>query len=376
MLEILIFVGLGLAALPAVMTVWNLRVLAAPPLPASPSPSVAVLIPARDEERTIGACLEAALGSVGVDLRVIVGDDGSTDRTAEIVRTMATRDGRVELVSLPSLPAGWNGKQHACQRLAEQADAPILLFVDADVRLAPEAAARLSGRLADDRFALVSVVPRQITESAWERLLIPMINALLLGYLPISLMRSRTNLSLGAGCGQLMMARRDAYFRAGGHAAIRSSMHDGLKLPRAFRRAGFMTDIVDGTSLASCRMYRSRAEVWGGFSKNATEGMATPAALPIWSALLFGGHIMPWFLLPVALGQGVSGPVAAAAAAACALPIAARLLQAWRCREPLLGVALHPFAVAATLVLQWRALLRHRRGGGASWRGRDYQTSH
>ncbi|MBB3973907.1 hypothetical protein GGR24_002584 [Hansschlegelia beijingensis] len=371
MLEVLIFVGLALAALPAGMTAWNLWLLSAPPLPAS-HPSVAILIPARDEEETIGPCVEAALGSVAAEIRVIVADDGSTDRTAEIVGAIAARDPRVELFSPPALPPGWNGKQHACQRLAERADAPFLLFVDADVRLSPEAAARLAGRLESGGFALVSGVPRQIVETVWERLLIPMINALLLGYLPVSVMRRLTAPSLGAGCGQLMMARRDAYLRAGGHASIRTSMHDGLKLPRAFRRAGFMTDLVDGTPLASCRMYRSKAEVWAGFTKNATEGMATPVGLPIWTVLLFGGHIMPWLLLPFALEAGVSAP---AAAAACALPIAARLLQAWRCREPFWDVALHPLSIAATLVLQWRALLRHRRGATASWRGRDYQTS-
>src|SRR3954452_19777359 len=101
----------------------------------------------------------------------------------------------------------------------------------------------------------------------------------------------------GAGCGQLFTARADAYAKSGGHREISTSLHDGVKLPRIFRRAGFFTDLFDATEVATCRMYRGGAEVWQGFSKNATEGMETPVVFTVWTALLAGGHVVPWLLV-------------------------------------------------------------------------------
>lgn len=368
----LIAVVLILAALPAAMTVVNLRALARPPLPAD-RPSVAILIPARNEEGAIGACVASALASVGANIEVVVLDDASTDRTAAIVQDLSRQDARVRLVPAPPLPPGWNGKQHACHVLATLTEHPILLFIDADVRLAPEGAARLAAALANSGADLVSGVPRQIMGSFAERLLIPMINALILGYLPIARMRRDPSEALAAGCGQLMMVRREAYRAAGGHAAIRTSLHDGLKLPRLFRRAGFKTDLVDGADLAECRMYGGLRALVPGLLKNATEGMAKPFALPIWTLLLFGGHVLPWLLLIVALLTGSLAHLPLILLA-CALPVGARLLQAIRCKEPLGAVLLHPLGVLTLLAIQWAALVRQGLGIRTDWRGRTYQA--
>ena len=92
-------------------------------------------------------------------------------------------------------------------------------------------------------------------------------------------MRRSRHPAYGAGCGQLFLARREAYETAGGHAAIRATLHDGVKLPRAFRAAGLRTDLFDATDVASCRMYRNAGEVWRGLAKNATEGLAAPGKI-------------------------------------------------------------------------------------------------
>jgi hypothetical protein len=200
-----------------------------------------------------------------------------------------------------------------------------------------------------------------------------MINALILGYLPIARMRRDPREALAAGCGQLMMVRREAYRAAGGHAVIRNSLHDGLKLPRLFRRAGFKTDLVDGTDLAECRMYGGLTALVPGLLKNATEGMAKPLALPIWTFLLFGGHLLPWLLLIAALLTRSLAELPLILLA-CALPLGARLLQAIRCREPLGAVLLHPLGVLALLAIQWTALVRQGLGIRTDWRGRTYQA--
>ncbi len=361
-------ITLALSALPATMTVVNLSLLATPPIDGD-ALGVSILIPARDEEANIAACLGAALASRHVDLEVIVLDDGSTDRTAAIARAFASRDARLRYEVAPVLPTGWNGKQHACHVLSTLATKPILVFIDADVRLEPDGVARLTHALrgAD----LVSGVPRQITATTAERMLIPMINALILGYLPVGMMRRRGDIGLGAGCGQLIAVTAGAYARSGGHGAIRTSLHDGLKLPRLFRSAGLRTDLVDGTELAWCRMYADTASLIEGLLKNAAEGIARPVALPVWTVLLIGGHVMPWLLLVAAAARGDRSSMIVAALA-CGLSIGARVLQARRCREVPSSVALHPFGMASLIAVQWVALVRQARRRPKTWRGRTY----
>lgn len=359
-----------LAVLPLVMTVLNTRLLRTPGLPASP-PSVAILIPARDEEASIGGCVRAALASSGASVEVIVLDDGSSDGTAAIVETLARQDARLKLASGPPLPAGWNGKQHACWVLSTLTDRPNLLFLDADVVLAPEAAARLAPNPGVD---LVSGVPQQKMGSAIERMGIPMINTLLLGYLPVGRMRRTKVVALAAGCGQMMMVRAAAYRAMGGHGAIRQSLHDGLKLPRAFRAAGFTTDLVNGAELGACRMYASPGALWTGFLKNATEGMARPMTLPVWTVLLFGGHVLPWLALVAALAGEASTGTVAVLAFACVAPLLARLIQARLCREPAGAILFHPFGILLTLAIQWTALVRRGIGRTTEWRGRAYMA--
>ncbi len=358
--------ALGLAALPLAVAVSNLKRLRRPS-PATGRPRVSVLIPARNEAGNIADAVACVLASRDVELELLVLDDGSTDATPQIL--VAIPDGRLRVLTGGGvLPAGWSGKQHACARLGAEAQHELLVFVDADVRLAPDALSCLAGFMQHDpSVALASGVPRQITRSWSERLLLPLIHLLLLGYRPQAFDHGQTQPGFAAGCGQLFIARADAYHAMGGHAAIRASLHDGLTLPRAFRRHGLPTGLFDATELASCRMYDSARSLWEGLSKNATEGMATPVALPVWTILLGGGHVLPLALLLLA----PSPPAAAAVACNAAL----RLLLARRFGQSLRSVAAHPAGVLSLLVLQWSALLRARAGRPAIWRGRVYPAA-
>lgn len=370
--EVLAGIALFLAAIPAVLFLANLREFRRPqPFPVSqPPPSISVLIPARNEEGSIRGAVESALASRGAVFEVVVLDDHSEDRTAAIVSEISARDPRVRLESAPALPEGWCGKQHACAVLAERARNPLLLFVDADVRIAPDALASIAAFQQASGAPLVSGFPWQETGTFLERLLLPMMHFLLLSYLPLRRMRRSFRPAFGAGCGQLFMARRDAYAAAGGHGAIRGSLHDGLKLPRAFREKGLATDLFDATDAASCRMYRGAAEVWRGLSKNATEGIGSPGAIPTWTVLLAGGHLLPHGLLVASLcGAGGAGGVAAAAVALSYLP---RAIAAFQFRQSLLGAALHPLGVAVLLAIQYSALFRKLAGRPAGWKGRVY----
>jgi hypothetical protein len=356
------WLALWLAMFPAAMGAANLFFVRPPQGRPADGALVSILVPARNEEANIATCIRHALASRGVAVEVVVMDDGSTDRTAGIVREIAASDPRVRLETCPPLPPGWTGKVHACARLAETAKGTHLLFIDADVRLEPDAAATMAGHAARTGAAMVTGVPRQEIGSLGEAVTVPMINFLLFCYLPGGGRAFTKRPDMAAGCGQLMMIERTAYDASGGHTAIRGLLHDALQLSRRMRAAGFATEVVEGAPLATCRMYKGFAESWAGFIKNAREGMATPVGLPIWTVMLAGAFLWPIALLPEAW-----------AFLALALGLALRTAVTLRVREPWWTIPLHPLAVLVALAIQWTALVRGLMGKPAGWKGRAYQ---
>ena len=362
---------LALAALPALLTIWNHLVFRTPPVPDwerdSEVPKVSILIPARNEEKNIRRAVQSALRNKRITAEVFVLDDHSTDSTGQIVRDLSAKDSRVRLIKGSELPPGWCGKQHACRQLAAAARYDLLFFVDADVKLSRFAAARLAGFLRDREADLVSAFPRQETGTFLEKLLIPLIEFVLLGYLPIQMGRIFRLPGFGAGCGQIFLARKAAYEKSGGHSAIRASMHDGVKLPRAFRKAGFRTDVCAGHRWIGCRMYRGAKEVWNGLLKNAHEGVAHPAAILPFTVLLLGGAVAPFFLFPFRSWFGDASWMISCAAALAWLP---RLLNAARFGQSLTGCLLHPVSVLLFVIIQWQSLARILCGRKPEWKGR------
>jgi glycosyltransferase involved in cell wall biosynthesis len=357
-----------LAAVPAILYFVNCRLYRPAPRAGAGRPSVSVLIPARNEEANIGLAIEAALASRGVDIEVIILDDESEDRTAAFTLDYAKRDPRVRLVRGEPLPAGWCGKQYACHQLAGHARYPILVFTDADVRLEPDALGRLAAFLNHSKADLVSGIPREETRSSAETIVIPLIHFLLLGYLPIFAMRRTRWSAFGAACGQLIAARRESYEAIGGHAAVRASRHDGVTLPRAYRRRGLATDLCDATDLAVCRMYRGFRDLWFGLAKNAAEGLAHPAALFPWTVLLFGGQVLPWVL--IVCSAWLEPAAAGLAAMSVSLSLAVRVHAAARFRQAWLGALLHPAGVSVLLAIQWYSAARALFGRPITWKGR------
>ncbi len=297
MLFALTLASAGCAALPAVLTLLNISEYAAPPPATVVFPALTVIVPARNEEEGIAACLQGVLASREIALEILVMDDASTDRTAAVVEELAACDARVHLLHAPPLPAGWNGKQHACWVAAQASSTPLVCFLDADVRLTPDALPRCAAFLVQERAALVSGFPQELTGTFLEKLLLPLIHFILLGYLPVRLLRSTTNPGYAAGCGQFLLVDREAYLRSGGHQAIRHTMHDGLLLPRLLREHGYATRVVDLTCFARCRMYRSARTTWNGLAKNATEGLGAPARIVPATLLLGFGQVLPLPLL-------------------------------------------------------------------------------
>jgi glycosyltransferase involved in cell wall biosynthesis len=352
---------------------WNKRLL----------PPVSVLIPARNEEASIEAAVRSVLSSRGVNLELIVLDDGSTDSTAEILYALAEEDSRLRIEPALPMPAGWNGKQHACWALASLAKHDVLCYVDADVVLGSEAIYRMVSELnivTGDKpeIALVSGFPRQITETFLEKLLLPLIHFVLLCFLPLVGERWTRWPAFAAGCGQFMMVRREPYFATGGHSTNPMTMHDGLLLAKLFRSQGFRTRVFDLTRDAACRMYTSAGQVWNGLVKNATEGMATLIRLPVFTVLLFFGQVTPIAIIVWAYAEQYKVPYNLAllswqlAVMSLLLDLIVRFVSLWRYQQNWKSAALHPLGVLLLLLLQWYALLRMLFRRPVVWKERKY----
>ncbi len=336
----------------------------------APARSVSLLIPARNEASGISVTVLAALACEGVELEVLVLDDNSDDDTRAIVESIAVLDSRVRLLPGPSLPNGWNGKQHACYLLASAARFSRLVFMDADVHLKPDALARLIDHQDRTGVPLLSAFPHQVTNTWLEKWLIPLMHFILLGFLPMARMRRRVAPAYAAGCGQLFVTNRLDYEKAGTHAAIRASRHDGLKLPRAYRMAGLMTDVVDGTPIAECRMYSSAPEVVRGLLKNAYEGIGNPKLIVPFSIILLGGTILP--IGTAAVAFALDGSVAFwASSLAMLVSHMPRGIAAKQFRQSWLGVLFHIPAIVVFIAIQWQALASHVVGRKSKWRGRE-----
>lgn len=326
-------------------------------------PSVSVCIPARNEESNIDVLLSALRSQRLQPLEIIVLDDQSEDGTAAVVRRHAGEDERIRLQQGVALPPGWTGKNWACHQLAGGARGDVLLFVDADVRPSPDAVAHTLRAMRRYHADALSAFPRQQLDSLAAAAVIPVMDLLLYGFLPLPLVHRSRAVSLAAANGQWFAFRRPIYTRIGGHTAVKGEIVEDVALARTVKRVGGRMLLTVGTGSVSCRMYKRVAEIREGFSKNffAAFGFNTPAFLAV-LALLAGVFVLPFFLLftsawPLAL-------------VAIGLNLVIRGLLSWRAGHGLAAMLLHPFGVLAAVFIGVEAILLRYRHGAVGWKGR------
>jgi hypothetical protein len=349
------------ATVHAVVNVWGLR---RPPAAVPPTDArAAVLIPARDEAAMIGACVRAARAQAGVPrLEILVLDDGSTDGTADAAREAAVGDPRVRVLEGSALAPGWLGKPHACYQLAAATDADVLVFVDADVELRPGAVAAAIALL--DGVDLVSPYPRVVAEGIGQRLVQPLLQWLLLTFLPLRAMTRSRRPSLAAAGGQFFAVRMAAYWTAGGHRAVHGEVLEDIALARAVKRAGGRIALADGSGLATCRMYGSWRELVDGYTKSLW------AALPSGLAAVAVGLLLLWMYVLPALAMFVPR-LAWIGLAGYVCGVAGRVVAARVSGGRVLPDALgHPVSVTLLAWLGARSYWR-RSLGQLTWKGRS-----
>ena len=267
-------------------------------------PLVSVVVPARNEELTLGTCLSSLVGQDGVSYEIIVVDDGSSDRTRNIAESFSA----VRVIAAGDLPAGWGGKVNACRAGANAARGELLLFTDADTIHHPGSLARAVEEMRAAKADLLSYSPEQEVGSLVERVLMPLIFAeLACAYKPKEV--SDPSSPAAAANGQYLLVTRSAYDSVGGHVAFAGDLLEDVALARATKNAGYRLLFRYGGGLVRTRMYRSWPQMREGWTKNL--------------ALLFpdSGRLARRRLLEFAASVGALA-VAAISAACGAYPVA------------------------------------------------------
>jgi hypothetical protein len=368
--RLLVTVGTMLAVGLAAHTAVNLRHLRRPD-PNAPivDEPVTVLIPARDEEQHLAATVRSVLEQSGVpDLAVLVLDDGSTDATGVIADGLAASDDRVTVIHGDDVPAptGWLGKPWACARLAERAQGTVLVFVDADVVLEPHAVRALHATLRGNGFSLVAPYPRQLAGTWLERLVQPLVTWSWAATMPLHWAETSLRPSLSAANGQLLAFDSADYRAMGGHAAVRDDVLEDVGLMRAMKRSGRRTATVDGSHLASCRMYDGAGAVMDGYAKSLWAAFNGPVGSLAATAFL----VLVFTVPAVAAVAAPTRRTRTIGVAGYAAGVVSRALVARRTGEPVLPDTLaQPASIAAFAALTGVSWWRHARGTN-TWKGR------
>lgn len=349
------------------------------------APLVSVLVPARNEARRIGPCLQSLFAQDYPHFECIVLDDQSDDDTFKVVQQLgfsADPAAQFRLVSGRPLPSNWIGKPWACHQLSQVARGEFLLFTDADTVHHPGTISAAINLALRERSDLLTAWTHQITRTFAEKLMIPFLFVAAAACLPhwlLSLAQRHArwarwlgaNLlrSLGTANGQFICIRRAAYQRIGGHAAVANHLVEDVALARAIAAAtgeGLRLTSCDGTALVRCRMYHSFPDLWEGFTKNLwplfENDFVAFTILVLSQIVVFA---LAFFAIPWVTGWEPWLLIG--------LILLLRVLITFRYRTSWISVLFHPFGYLLALAIALNSL-RRSFGKGVTWKGRLYQV--
>lgn len=283
---------------------------------------VSILIPVRNEIDNLPETLDGIVAqhsninndiNSNINIDIIILDDESTDGTSDFLKLYA-EEGTIQLIQGQALPQGWGGKNWACHQLSQVAKGDILIFTDADVFWQKDTLASLLNFMDAQKADFVSLWPKQITKSFYERLTVPIIDTILLACLPYLGVKYSPLAAFSAGNGQLMMWRRDCYDKVGGHTAFKDEVLEDVRMGQAAKRVGGKVALAVGGELISTRMYRSRQDVLQGFSKNILAAHSQSRIFLVLSVFMTSLSssfswllvlVNPLWLLPACLSLGI-----------------------------------------------------------------------
>jgi|SRR5215469_3266137 len=339
------------------------------PEPAPGRPAVSVIVPARNEEDCLGACLQSLVSQNGVDFEILVVDDHSADRTREIAASFP----KVRVTDPGPLPSGWSGKNNAVAAGARAARGEWLLFTDADTVHLPGSLARSLAEARQRNVALLSYSPEQDVRTFWEKAIMPVIFAELAStYRPSEV--SDRNSPAAAANGQYILVERTAYDAIGGHTAVAHDLLEDVALARAVKQSGRPIFFRQGTGLVRTRMYRSFAQLREGWTKNLVLLFPHPVELAARRAFEFVILVGSFAAVVVAIAMSAAPPWTLIALAIAAVSWTLFLKRVRRAHFSWDSTAL---AVLGLPLFSW-LLLRSKRKheqGRVPWKGRLYGSA-
>ncbi|MET7772899.1 glycosyltransferase family 2 protein [Nocardia sp. NPDC005366] len=366
--------GAGVAVLGCAIALVNRLTVRRLPESAAVIEPITVCVPARDEVRRLPELIGDLRAQSGAPrLQVLILDDASTDGTAAAAEKAIDGDPRFIVIRSDTEPEpGWTGKAAACARLADAVDTAVVIFLDADVRIAPGAIAAAVAELRRGRAALVSPWPRQDAGSVAEALVQPLLCWSWASTLPVAVANRSLRPSTAVACGQFLVFDTAAYRAAGGHAAVAASPTEDLDIARAVRRGGGHTALVAAGPLARTRMYRGAAELDAGYTRWLWSAYG---GSPIAAAAVGSVAALAYVVAPLAAVAGRGGTRRAGIlgyAAAVTTRLLARSLESGRSstRADIVAALAHPVSIIAYTALSIRSHLAYRRGT-LGWKGRS-----
>ncbi len=255
-----------------------------------------ILVPVRNEESRIKPLLQSLQSSLTNIRQVIFCDDHSTDSTASIIEKSMEKSSQITMIKGANLPSGWNGKTFACFQLAQKCESDLMLFLDADVTIAPELPAVISRALREDQLVMVSVFPFQEMKSLGELITVPVMHWILLSLLPLKMVYWFKTKSLAAANGQVMLFDAKAYRENQWHKLVKDEVVEDIKIARLIKSRNYKMAVYVSHNLVRCRMYGSYIEAVKGFSKNIHEFFGGSRIVALIYFILLG--IGPIAILP------------------------------------------------------------------------------
>ncbi len=347
-----------------------------------PLPKISVCIPARNEEKNIASLLESIIIQNYPDFEILVLDDQSIDETNAIVSSLQhEHPALIHLIAGDPKPESWLGKPWACHQLGNHASGHMLLYLDADTRLEPNALVNIAATFHHYGLDMIAIWPKQILGSFWEKTVIPLIYYALVTLLPAiyvyrdprwmpTILKKKLRPAFAAANGQCIAFTNQFYKKIGGHEAVKNRIVEDVELAKIVKKLNGTLRMFNGVGTVECRMYKSNREMFSGLRKNFLEGFQNSLVLFITAALVhIIVFIIPFITLILAI-PGKDSVIFFLSAASVSLILLHRLLLAeWFAWNPVYAFT-HPIGV---LWFQWLGLTKiydYFTGRKTEWKGR------
>ncbi len=340
--------------------------------PLAESPRVSVCVPARNEERDVGACLTSLLNQDYPDFEVIVVDDNSTDNTPDIIESLQARYPNLIAIRGAPLPPDWYGKPFALHQAIQKAQGELLLFADADPVFQPHTLTTAVHLIQKHQVDMVTLLPGAVFGSFWERVVQPVI-FVFIGAIAKFAKVNDPKSDAAMGVGHFILMRREVYDQVGGYESLKQAIVEDIEMARLLKRSGARILMAEGKKVYSIRMYHSLKEIWIGWRKNIFVAMKNSILKTLYYIFwILGFVITPWLVAGVHLWWGSDLWLQAMGLAGLFLVFVSKAVLCYELKLKMHTLFLFPLGALVMAAIMINSMIQVKFRGGSEWRGRIY----